>query len=544
MHIVKNIILNLLGLFFLTAGFGILLLFLNIGQSLMAWLVASVAVISGIAVAIVRIVKSHDDGRREHAAPALFIVSSILFWMFTLVLFGANFLLYEVERELTEATELTPGDKLVYYRQLMTGDDGTVDLSTLDSKEIDGMTFYFAPGSDPLEEMEQLVELVETNHPKLERELGGKSDAAVSFVLYGEELDMPIRETIQAEYSGFYKEHDQTIHLPLPIDEVSVIHEYAHHLFFSIAGERGVGSFEIPVWFAEGVATYLSEKEQELPFDAYDPIKYAPFERLENPGGWENHLPEPYHPYTQSRAFVEFIINDKRESVLPEIFAGMEYSSFESSIEKVTGKTVKDYESQFLARFEQLRHAWRKAHTLAITQGRPEESLDIFLEIAETVPNLETVNHRIANLYRELGDYENTKLYRHKHLELANAESGTGLSATYSHVTGDFLFTDVSEALRYAQLGVDTAGEGELPWSEKVLAEVRELAYQIETGNPLKGYRGVLEDERAVTAGFSFREKVNLIDVALVRYPQDLSADRMALVDLKENLMRQAGAEN
>lgn len=225
MHIVKNIILNLLGLFFLTAGFGILLLFLNIGQSLMAWLVASVAVISGIAVAIVRIVQSHDDGRREHAAPALFIVSSILFWMFTLVLFGANFLLYEVERELTEATELTPGDKLVYYRQLMTGDDGTVDLSTLDSKEIDGMTFYFAPGSDPLEEMGQLVELVETNHPKLERELGGKSDAAVSFVLYGEELDMPIRETIQAEYSGFYKEHNQTIHLPLPIDEVSVIHE-------------------------------------------------------------------------------------------------------------------------------------------------------------------------------------------------------------------------------------------------------------------------------------------------------------------------------
>ncbi|MDE0583147.1 hypothetical protein ON064_08865 [Planococcus sp. A6] len=354
---------------------------------------------------------------------------------------------------------------------------------------------------------------------------------------------MPIRETIEAEYSGFYKEHDQTIHLPLPIDKVSAMHEYTHHLFFGIAEERGMYSTEIPAWFIEGVATYLSEKEQGLPFNAHDPYEHVAFENLERPGGWENHLSDSYSPYTQSRAFIEFIIDGKGERVLSEVFEEMEYSSFESSVEKVTGKTVENYESMFLARFDQLRDLWKKANSLEVQQEKPEESLEIFLEIAETVPNLETVNHRIASLYRKLGDYDNTNLYRQKELELVNPESGAGLSVSYGYITEDLLFADVSEALMYAKLGVDSAGESERFWSEKIFAEVSELAKKVEIGQPLKGYYGVLEGEHAVTAGFSPREKVNLIDVVLARYPEDLSANRTALIELKEQFEAELTAQ-
>src|SRR5690606_26715863 len=116
-----------------------------------------------------------------------------------------------------------------------------------------------------------------------------------------------IRETIQTEYSGFYKEHNQTIHLPLPVDKVSALHEYAHHLFFSIAKDRAMSSFDIPVWFAEGVATYVSEKGHTLPYDSMQTAEYVAFEKLEQIGGWENHLPHPYSPYFQRRAFVEYV---------------------------------------------------------------------------------------------------------------------------------------------------------------------------------------------------------------------------------------------
>lgn len=542
MHILKNIILSFLGLFLLTAGFGVLLLYLDVGQSLIAWLAASAFVIVGIVLAIVWITKA-GDGKKKITNAVFLIASSILFWIFTLFLFGTNFLLYDVEYDMTEATELTPGEKLTYYRQLITGEDGSIDLATLDSKEINGITFYFAPGSEPLEEMELLVDLVETNHSQLEHELGGETDAPVSFVLYGEKLDMPIRETIEAEYSGFYKEHDQTIHLPLPIDEVAVIHEYTHHLFYSIAEERGMYSTEIPVWFAEGVATHLSEKEYELPFDAYDPIKYVAFERLENPGGWENHLPDPFNPYIQSRAFLEFVLEEEGESVLQGIFAEMEHSSFESSFKKVTGKTLESYEAEFFVSFEQLSDLWKRADLIAQQQGNPKEALEIFLEIAETAPNLETLNHQIASQYRELGDYENTNLYRQNELELANPESGAGLSASYGYITEDLLFTDVSEALRYAKLGVDSAGESERFWSEKIFAEVSELANQVENGQPLKGYRGLLEGEDTITTLFSPREKTNLIDVVLARYPEDRSANRTALIELKNQLEAELAAQ-
>ncbi|MDE4085285.1 hypothetical protein PO902_09645 [Planococcus maritimus] len=542
MHIVKNVILSILGLFLLTAGFAVLLLYLDVGQSLIAWLIASVFVIAGIVLAIVWIAKA-GSGRKSLTDAIFLIASLILFWIFALFLFGANFLLYDVEYDMTEATELTPGEKLTYYRQLITGDDGSIDLATLDSKEIDGITFYFAPGSEPLEEMEQLVDLVETNHPQLERELGGKTDAPVSFVLYGEELAMPIRETIQEEYGGFYKEHDQTIHLPLPIDEVSAVHEYTHHLFYSIAEERGMYSTEIPIWFAEGVATHLSEKEYELPFDAYAPIKYAAFERLETPGGWENHLPDPFNPYIQSRAFLEFVLEEEGESVLPGIFAEMEHSSFESSFKKATGKTLESYEAKFFVSFEQLSDLWKRADLLAQQQGKPEEALEIFLEIAETAPNLETLNHQIASQYRELGDYENTNLYRQNELRLVNPESITGVSSAYNYITQDLLFTDVSEALKYAEMGVDSAGEWERAWSEKLFAEVSELVNQIETGEPLKGYRDVLEGEHAVTGEFSLREKANLIDVVLARYPEDLSANRTALIELKKQFEAELAAQ-
>lgn len=542
MHIVKNIILSFLGLFLLTAAFGVLLLYLDVGQSLIAWLAASVFVIAGIVLAIVWIAKA-GEGKKSLTDAVFLIASSILFWVFTLFLFGTNFLLYDVEYDMTEATELTPGEKLSYYRQLVIGDDGSIDLATLDSQEINGIMFYFAPGSEPLEVMEQLVDIVETNHPQLERELGGETDATVSFVLYGEELAMPIRETIQEEYGGFYKEHDQTIHLPLPIDEVSAVHEYTHHLFYSIAEERGMYSTEIPVWFSEGVATHLSEKEYELPFDAYDVIKYAAFERLETPGGWENHLPDPFNPYIQSRAFLEFVLEEEGESVLPGIFAEMEYSSFEVSFKKATGKTLESYEDKFFVSFEQLSDLWKRADLLAQQQGKPEEALEIFLEIAETAPNLETLNHQIASQYRELGDYENTNLYRHNELRLVNPESITGVSSAYNYITQDLLFTDVSEAVKYAEMGVDSAGEWERAWSEKLFAEVSELVNQIETGEPLRGYYDLLIGEHAVTGEFSLREKANLIDTVLERYPEDLSANRTALIELKKQFEAELAAQ-
>lgn len=542
MHIVKNIILSFLSLVLLTTGFAVLLLYLDVGQSLIAWLGASVFVIAGIVLAIVWIAKARDSKKKITNAVFL-IASSILFWIFTLFLFGTNFLLYDVEYDMTEATELTPEEKLTYYRRLITGEDGSIDLATLDSKEINGITFYFAPGSEPLEEMELLVDLVETNHPQLERELGGETDAPVSFVLYGEEFDMPIRETIEEEYSGFYKEHDQTIHLPLPIDEVAVIHEYMHHLFYSIAEERGMYSSEIPVWFAEGVATYLSEKGHTLPYDLIQNTEYVTFAKLEEPGGWENNLAFPQDPYFQSRAFMEYLVDEEGEDVVKEIFGDMEHTIFSKSFEQVTGKTVKEYELEFFSEFERIPSLWDEAVQLEM-DGEIKESLNTYLEVAEVSPNMESLNHRISNLYLELGDYETALSYSQKEIEFLETERSENLSAAYSYLAIHLLFTDAQQAREAALRAVEVLPEEGNAWSEGVLAEVEALAADIEEGAPLKAYLTILTGEYVYNEVTNDqKEKILLIDTVLERYPQDLSANRTELIELKEQFEAELAAQ-
>lgn len=542
MHILKNIILSFLGLFLLTAGFAVLLLYLDVGQSLIAWLGVSVFVIAGIVLAIVWIAKAGDSKKKITNAVFL-IASSILFWIFTLFLFGTNFLLYDVEYDMTEATELTPEEKVTYYRRLITGEDGSIDLATLDSKEINGITFYFAPGSEPLEEMELLVGLVETNRPQLEHELGGETDAPVSFVLYGENLDVPIRETIEAEYSGFYKEHDQTIHLPLPIDEVAAIHEYTHHLFYSIAEERGMYSSEIPVWFSEGVATYLSEKGHTLPYDLMQTAEYVAFGKLEEPGGWENNLAFPQDPYFQSRAFMEYLVDEEGEGVVKEIFGDMEHTIFSKSFEQVTGKTVKEYELKFFSDFERIPSLWDEAVQLEM-DGDIKERLNTYLKVAEIVPNMESLNHRISNLYLELGDYETALSYSQKELALLKAERSENLSAAYSYLAMNLLFTDVQKAQEAALRAVEISPEDGSAWTEGILNEVEALQADIENGAPLKAYLTILTGEYVYNKDMNNqKEKVLLIDTVLARYPEDLSANRTALIELKEQFEAELTAQ-
>lgn len=542
MHILKNIILSFLGLFLLTAGFAVLLLYLDVGQSLIAWLGVSVFVIAGIVLAIVWIAKAGDSKKKITNAVFL-IASSILFWIFTLFLFATNFLLYDVEYDMTEATELTPEEKVTYYRRMITGEDGSIDLATLDSKEINGITFYFAPGSEPLEEMELLVGLVETNRPQLERELGGETDAPVSFVLYGENLDMPIRETIEAEYSGFYKEHDQTIHLPLPIDKVSAMHEYTHHLFFGIAEERGMYSTEIPVWFSEGVATYLSEKGHTLPYDLMQTAEYVAFGKLEEPGGWENNLAFPQDPYFQSRAFMEYLVDEEGEGVVKEIFGDMEHTIFSKSFEQVTGKTVKEYELKFFSDFERIPSLWDEAVQLEM-DGDIKERLNTYLKVAEIVPNMESLNHRISNLYLELGDYETALSYSQKELALLKAERSENLSAAYSYLAMNLLFTDVQKAQETALRAVEVSPEDGSAWTEGILNEVEALQADIENGAPLKAYLTILTGEYVYNKDMNNqKEKVLLIDTVLARYPEDLSANRTALIELKEQFEAELAAQ-
>ena len=209
-------------------------------------------------------------------------------------------------------------------------------LEELEKSSHGGITFYYGKETDPALAIEQILAFIKENKHAPEEDLGGKTDAGVSIVLYSDSLEMLERDSTQQEYSGYNNESEQTMHLPLPIDQTTLAHEYTHHLFLNIARERGINTPAIPSRFIEGMAAYLSKKEISLSSTLMKETEYLGFQDLETPGRWENHLQAPFSPYFQSGSFMRYLATQEGLDILSWIFEEMSHSSVQESFEKVT----------------------------------------------------------------------------------------------------------------------------------------------------------------------------------------------------------------
>lgn len=544
MGIIKKLLAQLFYLLVSVSAFWTLLLFLDVKEGLIAWVLASILAGTVAAVIIYAYIKSETHPYGMQISLWLNLASLLSFFVLSFVLFGGNMLLYEAEEYTTEKTNLTAKQKLSYYQQFI-WDKQDVNLEELEQARHEGITFYYEKGSYPTEEIEQILSYIEGKKQFLERDLGGKTDAAVSIVLYGDSMEMAERESIQQQYSGFYDESEKTIHLPLPVDQTTLAHEYTHHLFLNIARQRGIYTSDIPSWFVEGVATHLSEKETSLSRTMMEDTEYVGFQDLETPGQWENHLQAPYSPYFQSGSFMRYLAAQEGPDILSRIFGEMRHSSVQESFEKVTGKTVQAHEANFIAAHYNLLKQWREADDLDVRHDEPQQSLELFLEIAASTPELESVNHRIANLYMETGEFEKAIPYRQKELELAIAENRDSLSAAYSYLAESLLFTDLPKAVEMAEVALDVSTEDEVFWSEGVLNELSTLEKRIASGEPLAAYIEILNGEYTINKGLpNYSEKIALIDQALRKYPAGMPAEQKALINLRQELENKMHADS
>lgn len=530
---------GILSIFLIGVGavaFGGLLLFLTPIQGAVAWLIATLLLIGLVIISGLRFKRNRENGSK----PAVFIlmVGTVLsIWLVTLVLAFGNLLLYEVEEYMTENTTLTAGQKLDYIQQITIGQKATVDLKKLEKTEKAGITFYSEKGTESESVIEEIVAFIGERQPEYELFLGGKTDAPLSIVLYSGTLEMPQRESIQQEYNGFYDQSDGTIHLPMPLRKNVLAHEYIHHLFLNIADERGIYGTEIPEWFSEGIAVAISEKGESVSYADIRDTEYVEFQDMEQYGEWENKLNPPTNPYFQSGHFVRYVLQRNGEQIVSKVFSGMETSSFQESFTKATGKTVEEYEAEFIKDSAEIPVLWKKAHRIEVEQGDPVEALALFLEIESIMPTLELVNHRIANLYMETGHYEKAVSYRKTEVALAVAEERTTLPDAYSYLAGNLLFTDIPAAIRAAEQAVSASVEGHAGWHEGTVRELEVLETGIADGRHFEAYATLLRGKYVLGAGlYNQNLQLNLIDKILLEYPDDDSAARFELVRLEQRL--------
>ncbi len=513
-----------------------ILLFLSEKAGFVVWVALCLFVIALAGFFVFFFIKKNEYTKRDHLNFWANVFFVMLFLGMSFLVFIFNVIIYGAEEYLTEKTEMTADQKFTYYRELILDSDAA-KLEELEQIERDGVVFYYEKDTDPAQAIGQILDLIRTSKPEIEKILGGETAVAPSFVLYGKSMKMPERKSIQEEYPGFYEEKTQAIHLPLPIEQSIFTHEYTHHLFANIAHERGIHTSEIPMWFVEGVATYIEEKDESLSHTLMDETEYVDFKNLETKGEWENHLKLPQSPYFQSNSFLQYLSVLEGPDLLSRIFAEMGDSTLQESVQRVTGKTVDQHEAGYLANQKEVLELWEKAHFMEARDNEPEKALEIFLEIADKAPNFELVNHRIANLYMELGDAEQAIPYRRKELELAIAEERDSLSASYSYLAGSLLFTDIPGAVKMAELAVDASPADGVKWSKGIFTELATLEKRIAAGEPLAAYLEILNGQYTINKSVSNEsEKIELIDRALANYPNGNGKDRTALLELKQKL--------
>ncbi|MFL2105925.1 peptidase MA family metallohydrolase [Desemzia sp. FAM 23991] len=539
MKLIKKSLFALVVLCLMIAAFFGILLFLDSEQGLAAVGVALLLAGAVIFFSVVGIFQPRWYPVKSRTSNSLAIIATLVFSVTTLILAGLNMGLYQVEEYITEGKTLSVQQKLTYYKQFTgTEAEETVNLEELSRQEIGTLTFYYEEGEEIQETIDQAVEVIQQNQTELQNFVGGEAQKPVGVVFYSATDQAFQTEDTGWGKDGFYSTDTHLIHLPLPLDKTVLIHEYTHHLIQTVKEEQQIFPLAIPVWLEEGTASYLAEKNHEILSEFISQTEYISFRELESQGGWESYQRDAYDPYFQSRGFVQYLVQKEGENIIQRMFRNISTSSsFDEALQQETGKNLEEYEEAFFNDFKLLPTLMKKADAQDIQERNSEKAAETLLTVMEIVPNMELDAHRLAQYYMLLGNYELAVEYREKNIQYQEASTGIPSSASYIYLAHSLLYTDIDGAVEAAERSVAYAEDGySEEFNQQVLNELLFLQESIEYSNPYKGYLAILQGEYMRNSTITTREKRNLINMALEKYPHIESVEKEELIALKHQL--------
>lgn len=525
------------------AFFGITL-FLKSYEGFVGWVLLALALSCFMLFSIIGLFKPRIHPVKKRVSNLFILFTSLLILPTTFVVFLLNMALYEEEEYMTEGTTLTVKQKIDSYKRLAgLISNQKVDIGKLNTTVLDGITFYHEEIDVNSEDLVAAVQIIRSYDAEYGEVFGVADVAPVKMVLYNGTSKMPVAGVDGGEYDAFYQPKDQTIHISMPLNEKLLIHEYTHHLFTVGAEKSGISAAEIPLWFEEGVASYLESEDSLLDPKTLEEMEYASFQDLEKYGEWERHLETGYSPYFQSRNFIQYLIEKEGNDIIQRLFAGMTNSNIYETFETETGKTFEQVETGYMTDYKNLPLLMEEAHLLHRKENNREKSLDTYLRAVSIAPNLVNVNNRIANHYLYLGDYDKAIAYRKKDIHEAEMTNSDKLSVSYQRLAQILLHKNIDEAIEAAELAVQhqidsdskTAG---LTLAEGMLQELEGLKENIDNGKPFKGYLHVLHGKYMILEDItSDQQKIDLITYALDKYAETDSSEKLELIEMKQQLV-------
>jgi WD40 repeat protein len=240
------------------------------------------------------------------------------------------------------------GQNKVQYRRY--------DWRSISSEHFD---VYFYPGEDSLSL--RVLDLAEKAHVYLSGRMGHTLEHRVPIILYGSHNDFAqtnvTPELIDGSTGGFTEVLHNRVVIPFTGSYEDLRHVLVHELTHAVMFDKLYGGsaasliarqgfYQIPLWFAEGMAEYMSlgTESNELMFLRDGTLEgYLP--PLEYSGG--------YIVYKQGQSALTYLVNRFGEDRLKDILErSRQMHNFDAAFERSTGTTV--------AKFDEQWHEWLK----------------------------------------------------------------------------------------------------------------------------------------------------------------------------------------
>lgn len=399
-----------------------------------------------------------------------------------------------------EELDLTPSDKITRLHRAFFSNEDDILAFTQDypQLEADHIVFRYHPDTETaVTDMIVLMEAVE----ELEKEIYGQTIEKVEplevLVLKDSNDYFTLNRDYQSADKGLYDSRYKRamIHQGDNIDSDNFyiteifIHEYSHYLFDLYLEQEELNKHEVPVWYDEGIAEFMSNRILSARYLPGEESFELSFLDLHTHTGWDRAMAtDPV--YHQAFMGVEYIVGSGgHASILSEILLKQkEVDKFSDAFAETTGVELAGFNEELTMMTQDLATA---RNTWAIEKDF-DKAQALYGEILDRVPSHSQVWFDYALMNEENLDWEPALTARRELVKVApNASSFIDLSYLLVLTDAQEALEMAAEALRYAEW----QPYGDLAFFEEWVEEVDLYQQLMSEANRVEAYDTLIHGE-------------------------------------------------
>lgn len=320
---------------------------------------------------------------------------------------------------------------------------------------------------------------------------------------------------------GYYNFMNKSIHVIPNEDylENLVLHEYTHYRIHQFSKKHNLPMDRLPLWFQEGSGEYFGNKKSyDINLDSFEAVD---FQLLNSNTSYHETMGDQFDPYEQSFLAVNSLVSNHGVEIIPELMMSKTIDDFYLNLEKVTGKSLSEFQeslvSDLLDEQEEIRKQFAVAYK-AIEEKNYEEAETVLASIKEIgsendVDHAEDLNIQI---YVEQGLYE--KVIKMIEVKITKENYGLKTNNLLTFSESYLIIGDTVKAFEMIKEVEKEVNKRKLSHRYKGKIDSALDAYaQINSSKPLPGYKKLIEEELITNEPI---EK-DLLKQLKVKYPNE-----------------------